>query len=136
MTQTSRSIAHLYLSINAFTPSNPRRPILGSTSEWVRMRVAPWLMHFSIVAEARSITSSTVKVCLTADTRSIARCGLRLVVCSQRPRMQALSRWMWVSTKPEQTRRLPPFISSLAAPPSLGAMAAMRPSLTPISVAG
>ena len=73
MTQISRSIAHLYLSISAFTPSTPRRPIFGSTSAWVRMRVAPWLMHFSMVAEARSITSSTVIVCLTADTRSMAR---------------------------------------------------------------
>src|SRR5258707_15875894 len=43
---------------------------------------------------------------------------------------------MCVSTKPEQTTRPPPFISSLAAPPSLGPTAAIRPSLTPTSVVG
>src|SRR5215510_2657678 len=100
------------------------------------MRVAPCEMHFSRVPPARSVTSSTVKVCLTAETRSIARCGKRFFSCSQRPRMQDLSRWIWVSTKPEQTSRLPACICSRALPPSFEAMAAIRPSFTPMSTAG
>ena len=93
-------------------------------------------MHFSIVPAARSVTSSTVKVCLTAETRSMARCGKRLVSQSQRARMHDLSRWMWVSTKPAQTSRPPPCTSSFALARSCGAIAAMRPSFTPMSVAG
>src|SRR5258708_64562 len=50
--------------------------------------------------------------------------------------MQDLSRWMWVSTKPAQTIRPPPCICSFALPLSRGARAAMRPSLTPMSVVG
>ena len=73
-----------------------------------------------MVPAARSVTSSTVKVCLTAETRSIARCGKRFFSWSQRPRMQDLSRWMWVSTKPEQTSRPPACASSFAAPASPG----------------
>ena len=54
ITQSSMSIAHLYSSTSACTPSKPRMPTPGSTSTWVRMRVAPCLMQFSKVSFARA----------------------------------------------------------------------------------
>ena len=53
-TQSSISIAQRYSSTSAWTSSKPRIPTLGSTSTWVRIRVAPFLMQFSSVSLARA----------------------------------------------------------------------------------
>ena len=45
-----------------------------------------------------------MKLCLTAATRGTAS-ALRPGSGAQRSMMRILSRWMWVSTKPAQTRR-------------------------------
>src|SRR6186713_584247 len=52
--------------------------------------------------------------------------------CPQRPSRQALSRWIWVSTKPGKAS-LPPTSISAASQVRRGSMAAMRPPAMPIS---
>jgi hypothetical protein len=85
------SIAHAYSAISDRTPSKPRSPTPGSTSTWVRIRVAPCEMHFSSVRRARALTSSTVNVCFTSAILRTANAS-RAVSGAQRSMMQDLSR--------------------------------------------
>ena len=80
-------------AISEWTASNPLRPIAGSISTWVRMRVAPLTRHSRKVASARWRTSSTVKsffkgaVIVTGLTRRPVSGGTRSM-------MRDLSRWI------------------------------------------
>ena len=115
-------------------PSRLRSPTTGSTSRWVRMCVVPCRMHFSSVLTARSRTSSGWKFCLAFATSEMASSS---VPCTdlQRSSRQDLSRWIWVSMNPGETRRLPTSISSPSAA-SPASTAAMRPSSIPMSTGG
>src|SRR5215469_2650241 len=61
-------MAQRYSAISDWTASNPRIPIAGSTSTWVRIRVAPLRMHSTRVRSARARTSSAVKPDFKAAT--------------------------------------------------------------------
>ena len=132
--QISRSMAHLYSSMRGWIPSRLRSPTTGSTSRWVRMWVVPCRMLFSRVFTARSRTSSARKFRLAFATSWIASSS---VPCTdlQRSSRHDLSRWMWVSMKPEETRRPPTSISSPSAARP-GSMAATRPPSSPMSAGG
>src|SRR5579883_731347 len=75
--------------------------------------------------------SSTVKPRFSGAVRATGF-SRRPSTGGQRPMIRDLSRWIWVSTSPAQTRRPP--ASQLSPPPaSAGASATMRPPATPIS---
>ena len=66
-----------------------------------------------------------------ADTARIASPRLAWP-CPQRPSRQALSRWIWLSTKPDSTS-LPPRSTSTPSQARRGSIARMRPAAIPIS---
>src|SRR6516225_1215118 len=114
------------------TPSRLRSPTTGSTSKWVRMCVVPWRIAFSSVRVARAWTSSGVKAFFALATSPIASSrSPRSEV--QRSRMQDLSRWICVSTNPEETSRPPRSIVSACAASS-GSIATILPFSIPMSV--
>ena len=133
-TQISRSMAHLYSSISGWMPSRLLKPTTGSTSRWVRMWVVPCRMLFSSVFTARSRTSSGWKFCLAFATSEMASSSVPSTDL-QRSSRQDLSRWMWVSMNPGETRRPPTSISSPSAA-SPASTAATRPPSIPMSTGG
>ena len=98
------------------------------------MWVVPCRMLFSSVFTARSRTSSGWKFCLAFATSEMASSSVPWTDL-QRSSRHDLSRWMWVSMKPGETRRPPRSISSPSAA-SPTSTAAMRPPSIPMSTGG
>ena len=132
--QTSMSMAHRYSSTKGRIPSRLRRPMTGSTSRWVRMRVVPLTTHLSSVRLARWYTSSAVNSPFSRATSPMASFSPP-VREDRRSSMQDLSRWMCVSTNPAVTSLPATSITSASAVNS-DSIAAMVPPDIPMSTSG